>query len=234
MREIVLDTETTGLDPNAGHRVIEIGCIELMNHIPTGVTFHRYINPERAMPDEAFAVHGLSEAFLAQHPVFAAVAAEFLEFVGDAKLVIHNAAFDIKFLNAELERLEHPPIPLARAVDTVQMARQRFPGAQASLDALCRRFEIDNSRRDKHGALLDAELLAQVYVELNGGRQIGLSLIEGDAGTDNLSQTIPNAPWHRPANDRPRRPPRPHVASPEELERHAAFMAGFENAIWTR
>jgi DNA polymerase-3 subunit epsilon len=224
MREIVLDTETTGLDPNAGHRVIEIGCIELMNHIPTGVTFHRYINPERAMPDEAFAVHGLSEAFLAQHPVFAAVAAEFLEFVGDAKLVIHNAGFDIKFLNAELERLEHPPIPLARAVDTVQMARQRFPGAQASLDALCRRFEIDNSRRDKHGALLDAELLSLVYLELIGGRQPGLELA---AEIRVVRSTVPAA-------IRPVRPARPHAPSPEEEAAHAQMIAGLADAIWLR
>ena len=176
MREIVLDTETTGLDPSTGHRVVEIGCIELINHIPTGATYHQYVNPERAMPDEAFAVHGLSEAFLSQHPVFADVAAAFLDFVGDARLVIHNASFDMKFLNAELERLDHPSLPMSRAIDTVQLARQRFPGAQASLDALCRRFEIDNSARDKHGALLDADLLSLVYLELIGGRQPGLEL----------------------------------------------------------
>ena len=224
MREIVLDTETTGLDPNAGHRVIEIGCIELVNHIPTGLTFHQYVNPERAMPDEAFAVHGLSEAFLAQHPVFAEVAAAFLDFIGDAKLVIHNAGFDIKFLNAELERLEHAAIPIARAIDTVQMARQRFPGAQASLDALCRRFEIDNSSRDKHGALLDAELLSLVYLELIGGRQPGLALATEAAVT--LSRA--------PRIVRPLRPARPHAPSAEEEAAHAQLVAALADPIWRR
>jgi DNA polymerase-3 subunit epsilon len=224
MREIVLDTETTGLDPNAGHRVIEIGCIELINHIPTGATFHQYVNPERAMPDEAFAVHGLSEAFLARHPVFAAVASAFLEFIGDAKLVIHNAGFDIKFLNAELERLDHPPIPMTRTVDTVQMARQRFPGAQASLDALCRRFEIDNSIRDKHGALLDAELLSLVYLELIGGRQPGLELAAKTRAVRSATQ---------PAT-RPLRPARPHAPSAEEEAAHALLIAALADPIWRR
>jgi DNA polymerase III subunit epsilon len=224
MREIVLDTETTGLDPNAGHRVIEIGCIELINHIPTGATYHQYVNPERAMPDEAFAVHGLSEAFLAQHPVFATVASAFLEFIGDAKLVIHNASFDLKFLNAELERLDHPPIPMARAIDTVQMARQRFPGAQASLDALCRRFEIDNSSRDKHGALLDAELLSLVYLELIGGRQPGLEL-----ATESRAEKAA-----APAVSRPLRPARPHAPSAEEEAAHATLVASLANPIWQR
>ncbi len=224
MREIVLDTETTGLDPNAGHRVIEIGCIELINHIPTGATYHQYINPERDMPDEAFAVHGLSEAFLSQHPVFASVAAAFLEFIGEAKLVIHNASFDLKFLNAELERLEHAPIPMTRAVDTVQMARQRFPGAQASLDALCRRFEIDNSSRDKHGALLDAELLALVYLELIGGRQPGLELATERREVKAATQAV----------SRPLRPARPHAPSAEEEAAHAQMVAALANPIWQR
>jgi DNA polymerase-3 subunit epsilon len=224
MREIVLDTETTGLDPNAGHRVIEIGCIELVNHIPTGATYHQYINPERDMPDEAFAVHGLSEAFLAKHPVFAAVALAFLEFIGDAKLVIHNAGFDVRFLNAELERLEHPAIPLARTVDTVQLARQRFPGAQASLDALCRRFEIDNSARDKHGALLDAELLSLVYLELIGGRQPGLA----------LASEMRVAVTRTPIAARPLRPARPHVPSPEEEAAHAQMVARLVDPVWKR
>lgn len=221
-REIVLDTETTGLDPDAGHRVIEIGCIELVNHIPTGQTFHRYVNPERAMPDDAFAVHGLSEAFLAEHPVFAEVAPAFLDFIGEAKLVIHNAGFDIRFLNAELERLEHRAIPLARAVDTVQLARQRFPGAQASLDALCRRFEIDNSARNKHGALLDAELLSLVYLELIGGRQPGLALTAETA----------RAPSLTPRVVRPMRPARPHVPSAEEEAAHALLVASLTDPIW--
>jgi DNA polymerase-3 subunit epsilon len=224
MREIVLDTETTGLDPNAGHRVIEIGCIELVNHIPTGLTYHQYINPERAMPDEAFAVHGLSEAFLSQHPVFADVAPAFLEFIGDAKLVIHNAGFDIKFLNAELERLEHMAIPLVRAIDTVQMARQRFPGAQASLDALCRRFEIDNSSRSKHGALLDAELLSLVYLELIGGRQPGLALAADPAKTPSLTPRVV----------RPLRPARPHMPTPDEEAAHALMVATLSDPIWKR
>jgi len=224
MREIVLDTETTGLDPNAGHRVIEIGCIELVNHIPTGATYHQYINPERDMPDEAFAVHGLSEAFLARHPVFSAVAPAFLEFIGDAKLVIHNAGFDVRFLNAELERLEHPAIPLARTVDTVQLARQRFPGAQASLDALCRRFEIDNSARDKHGALLDAELLSLVYLELIGGRQPGLALAsETRAAVTRAAAVV-----------RPLRPARPHAPSWDEEAAHAQMVARLADPVWKR
>ena len=224
MREIVLDTETTGLDPNAGHRVIEIGCIELINHIPTGLTYHQYVNPERAMPDEAFAVHGLSEVFLSQHPVFAEIAPAFLEFVGDAKLVIHNAGFDIKFLNAELERLEHMAIPLARAIDTVQLARQRFPGAQASLDALCRRFEIDNSARNKHGALLDAELLSLVYLELIGGRQPGLALAaEAAQAMPGMLRVV-----------RPLRPARPHAPSADEEAAHALLVETLSDPIWKR
>jgi len=224
MREIVLDTETTGLDPNAGHRVVEIGCIELLNHIPTGATFHQYVNPERAMPDEAFAVHGLSEGFLSQHPVFAEVADAFLDFIGDAKLVIHNAAFDMKFLNAELERLDHRAIPLSRAIDTVQLARQRFPGAQASLDALCRRFEIDNGARNLHGALLDADLLSLVYLELIGGRQPGLELASSSRAARTQVRTI----------ERPLRPARPHAPTPEEEAAHAALLARLSDPIWQR
>lgn len=224
MREIVLDTETTGLDPRNGDRVVEIGCIELLNHIPTGETYHQYVNPERSMPDEAFNVHGLSEAFLADYPVFADVADAFLEFVGDAKLVIHNAAFDLKFLNAELERLDQPFIPMTRAIDTVQMARQRFPGAQASLDALCRRFEIDNSSREKHGALLDADLLASVYLELTGGRQPGLEL-----ATQSRSTTVETRKV-----DRPMRPARPHAPASDEEAAHAAMLENISGAIWLR
>jgi DNA polymerase III subunit epsilon len=224
MREIVLDTETTGLDPNAGHRVVEIGCIELMNHIPTGATYHQYVNPERAMPDEAFAVHGLSETFLSQHPVFADVADAFLDFIGDAKLVIHNAVFDIKFLNAELERLDQRAIPLSRAIDTVQLARQRFPGAQASLDALCRRFEIDNSARNLHGALLDADLLSLVYLELIGGRQPGLELASSSRGARAQARAI----------ERPLRPARPHAPTSEEEAAHAALLEKLSDPIWQR
>ena len=223
MREIVLDTETTGLDPKAGHRIIEIGCIELVNHIPTGETYHQYVNPERDMPAEAFAVHGLSEAFLEKHPVFAAIAGDFIDFIGDATLVIHNAAFDVGFVNAELERLGHAPVPMARAVDTVQLARARFPGAQASLDALCRRFEIDTSARTKHGALLDAELLALVYLELIGGRQPGLELA---AEAESAARVQPR--------DRPLRPARPHAPTPAELEAHAEFLEKLTDPIWRR
>lgn len=224
MREIVLDTETTGLDPNNGDRVVEIGCIELINHIPTGETYHQYINPERAMPDEAFAVHGLSEAFLSDYPVFADIADAFLDFVGDAKLVIHNAGFDMKFLNAEFERLDRAAIPMRRAVDTVQMARQRFPGAQASLDALCRRFEIDNSARDKHGALLDADLLAMVYLELIGGRQPGLELATRSRVAAAQTREV----------ERPLRPARPHAPTPEEEAAHAQMLEKLSDAIWLR
>ncbi len=176
MREIVLDTETTGLDPSQGDRIVEIGGVELNNHMPTGRTYHEYINPERPMPPDAFAVHGLSDEFLADKPLFATIGQGFLDFIGDAKLVIHNAAFDVRFLNAELGRLGLQQIPWEQAIDTLDIARRRFPGAQNSLDALCRRFGIDNSARELHGALLDSEILSEVYLELIGGRQPGLTL----------------------------------------------------------
>ena len=175
MREIVLDTETTGLKPEDGHRIVEIGCVELVNHMPTGKTFHCFINPQRDMPVEAEKIHGLSTAFLKDHPIFMQVVDSFLSFIEDSPLVIHNAAFDMKFLNAELDRLCRPVMPLARAVDTLKLARQKFPGAQVTLDALCRRFSIDNTQRTKHGALIDSELLAQVYLELLGGRQTAIA-----------------------------------------------------------
>ena len=222
MREIVLDTETTGFDPEAGHRMVEIGCIELMNLVPTGRTFHRYVNPERDMPEDAFRVHGLSGEFLAKHGLFASVAEELIAFLGDAPIVAHNAGFDMRFVNAELVRCGHPPLDPARAIDTVQIARKKFPGAPASLDALCRRFEVDNSRRTKHGALLDAELLAEVYLALRGGRQVGLTL-EPEAEVLGLV----------PAGDRPVRPPRPHAPSEAELAAHAEFLATkVKGAIW--
>ena len=173
MREIVLDTETTGFEPSEGHRIVEIGAVELLNKMPTGRTYHQYINPERPMPKEAFEVHGLGDDFLRDKPVFKTIARDFIEFVGESTLVIHNAAFDMKFLNAELKSLGHPGLPMSQSLDTVAMARRKFPGAPASLDALCRRFGIDNSAREKHGALLDCELLAEVYLELIGGRQHG-------------------------------------------------------------
>jgi DNA polymerase-3 subunit epsilon len=222
MREIVLDTETTGLSPADGHRMVEVGCIELVNHVPTGRIYHRYFNPERAMPPEAEAVHGLTDAFLAGHPVFAEEVESFLDFIADAPLVIHNAEFDMRFLNAELGRLGFPALPMSRAVDTVTMARRKFPGAPASLDALCKRFAIDNSRRTKHGALLDAELLAEVYLELLGGRQVGLALdVAAKAGA--LIRA-----------DRPVRPPRPHAPTEAELAAHAAFVATLSDAIWLK
>jgi DNA polymerase III subunit epsilon len=226
MREIVLDTETTGLEPAEGHRIVEIGCLELVNHVATGRDWQVYINPERVMPAGAFAVHGLSTEFLSDKLVFAEVVGDFLDFVGDDKLVIHNAAFDLGFLNAELKKLGFAPLDAGRAVDTVRLARQRFPGAQASLDALCRRFGIDNSHRTRHGALLDAELLAEVYLELVGGRQPGLGLGALGDGED-ASGDEPVA-----AETRPRREPRPHAPSAEEAAAHTAFVAALDDPIW--
>jgi DNA polymerase-3 subunit epsilon len=178
MREIVLDTETTGLDPNQGHRLVELGCIELLNRISTGATFHRYLNPEREVPAEAFAIHGLATEFLKDKPLFAEIVDDFLEFIGDAPLVIHNASFDHGFLIAELKRIERPPIARERLVDTLFLARRKHSVGPYNLDALCVRYGIDNSRRTKHGALLDAEILAEVYLELIGARQAQLGLAE--------------------------------------------------------
>lgn len=232
MREIIFDTETTGLDPKTGDRMVEIGCVEMVGRVETGRTFHAYFNPERDMPAEAERVHGLSAAFLSAKPRFAESVDELLEFLGDSNLVAHNAGFDFGFLNNELELAGREPISLDRMVDTVAIARKKHPGAKLSLDALCTRYGIDRSHRVKHGALLDAELLAQVYVELTGGRQIGLGLADSAPETPALTELTPNAPWHRPPADKPRREPRPHVASPEELERHAAFIAEIKGAIW--
>jgi DNA polymerase III subunit epsilon len=220
MREIVLDTETTGLDPADGHRIVEIGCIELVNHMPSGRVFHRHVNPEREMPEEAYAVHGLSAEFLAKHPPFAAVADELLAFLGDGRLIIHNAEFDLKFINSELRRLGKETLR-CEVEDTLALARRRYPGAQASLDALCRRFEIDLSARTKHGALLDCELLAAVYLELIGGRQPGLEFVV-DAGLVDGAVAI----------DRPIRSARPHAASLEELAAHAAMLQLLKQPIW--
>lgn len=222
-REIVLDTETTGLDPLAGHRIIEIGALELVNHVATGKSFHVYINPEREIEAGAFAVHGLSTEFLSNHPPFEAIADDFLTFIGDDALVIHNARFDMGFINAELARLQRPPLPMAQAIDTVQMARRKFPGAQASLDALCRRFEIDNSHRDLHGALVDADLLASVYLELIGGRQPDLNLAANRAQAANPGFEI----------RRKQRRPRVHAASADERAAHEAFVASLAKPIWT-
>ncbi len=227
MREIIFDTETTGLDPKSGDRMVEIGCIEMINRVPTGETFHAYFNPDRDMPAAAEAVHGLSIGFLSDKPRFHERAAEFLEFIGDeAKLVAHNAGFDFGFVNAELEMCGLPPLSRERMVDTVAMARVRHPGAKNSLDALCTRYGIDRSHRTKHGALLDAELLAQVYVELTGGRQIGLSLVAE-------SETVAIETLAAPRRERPFRPARPHAASEEELAVHAAFLETVKSPLWT-
>lgn len=224
MREIVLDTETTGLDPLRGDRLVEIGCVEIFNRMPTGQTFHRYINPERDMPKEAFDVHGLSAEFLSDKPVFSAVAEEFLAFIGDAPLVIHNASFDIGFINAELEKVSRVAIPRERLVDTLLLARRKHPGVSNRLDDLCSRYAIDNSHRTKHGALLDAELLAEVYIDLIGARQSQLILAEqGQARS--YSQT-----------DAPRRqretPLLPRLTA-DEVATHKAFVASLgDNPLW--
>lgn len=228
MREIILDTETTGLNPKGGDRIVEIGCVELFNHVPTGRSFHKYINPERDMPAEAERIHGLSSAFLADKPVFSAVAEEFVAFIDGAPLVAHNAGFDLGFVNAELGRLGLALFPADRTIDTVDLARRKFPGAQASLDALCRRFQIDTTRRTKHGALLDAELLAQVYLELVGGREPGLSFNAAPVTSQIRVTTKVEQAAIRV------RPARAHAPSAAELESHAAFVAKLKNPIWRR
>lgn len=225
MREIILDTETTGLDPATGDRIVEIGAVELINHLPTGRTFHVYINPERDMPKEAEAVHGLSTAFLSDKPVFAAIAQDFLDFIADATLIIHNASFDIGFLNAELGFLGHPSILPERVVDTLHIARQKHPGSANSLDALCRRYGIDNSKRTKHGALLDSELLAEVYLELIGGRQTAL-VLEATVTKKAAAVAAARIDLQRPA-------PLPSRLSEQERQAHAAFVEGLgEHAVW--
>ena len=228
MREIVFDTETTGLDQSNGDRLVEIGGIELINRIPTGATSHAYCNPERDMPAAAEAVHGLSARFLSDKPLFRDKAQELLDFLGDAMLVAHNARFDFGFLNAELERCARPAVDLARMIDSLTIARTLHPGAKHSLDALCSRYGIDRSHRIKHGALLDAELLAQLYVELTGGRQIGLSLVAESMTTVDVAQIDIVAQ----AADRPVRTARVFTASAAELERHAAFLDKLDNPLW--
>ena len=225
MREIVLDTETTGLDPASGHRVVEIGCVELINHMPTGEIYHVYINPERDMPAEAERVHGLSEEFLSDKPVFDAIVDDFAAFVGESVIVAHNAAFDMKFINAEMKAVHRPEFPRHQSLDTVDMARRKYPGAQNSLDALCRRFGIDNSHRTKHGALLDAELLAEVYLELIGGREPGLALAAQKAST----QTAQVAETPKDV-----RQARPHGPSDQERAAHGAFLEKITDPIWRR
>ena len=226
VREIILDTETTGLDPAKGDRIVEVGAVELLNHLPTGRTFHVYINPERDMPKEAEAVHGLSSTFLRDKPVFASIVQDFMDFLGDDVLIIHNASFDMAFINAELGFLRMPSIPPERVVDTLHIARQKHPGAANSLDALCRRYGIDNSRRTKHGALLDSELLAEVYLELIGGRQTALIL---EASVTKRAATVVAAQqisYQRPA-------PLPSRLTDEERAAHSAFVADLgEHALW--
>lgn len=228
MREIIFDTETTGFDPLTGDRMVEIGCIEMVGRVMTGATFHCYFNPERAMPPAAEAVHGLSDKFLSDKPLFASQADALLDFLGDSPLVAHNASFDFGFLNMELQRCGRSAIDMVRMVDTIAIARSRHPGAKLSLDALCTRYGIDRSHRTKHGALLDAELLAQLYIELTGGRQIGL----GFADSASVSVEIETTRISLVRKDRPFRAPRPHQPLPTELEHHRAFVATIKDALW--
>lgn len=227
MREIIFDTETTGLDPKSGHRLVEIGCIELVDRRETGRSFHAYFHPERDMPNEAEAVHGLSLAFLSDKPRFSERAGELVDFLGDAPLVAHNAAFDFGFVNAELARVGLGLLDLDRMICTVQLARKLHPGAKHSLDALCVRYGIDRSHRVKHGALLDAELLAHLYIEMTGGRQIGLGLGAGLRSGDRAIGSIEARPARRPFRE-----PRPHTASPLEQARHAEFVAMLKQPLW--
>ena len=226
MREIVLDTETTGLDPATGDRIVEIGAVELFNHLPTGRTYHQYINPERAMPPDAFEIHGLGDEFLRDKPKFRQIAGDFLAFIAEAPLVIHNASFDLKFLNAELMAAGLPQLPPSRATDTLMMARKKYPGSPASLDSLCRRFGIDNSAREKHGALLDSEILAEVYLELVGGRQPDFAL-----ATERRNLAADGAEWRT----YPRPQPSGSRITPEEAAAHQSFVASLgENALWPK
>ncbi|GAO40080.1 DNA polymerase III epsilon subunit [Sphingomonas changbaiensis NBRC 104936] len=228
MREVVFDTETTGIQVSEGHRMVEIGCVELINRVESGREFHAYFNPERSMPPEAQAVHGLSEAFLSGQRLFRDCCEELLDFIEDSPLVAHNAAFDFAFLNFELGEAGRLHIPRSRMVDTLALSRSKHPGAKHSLDAMCTRYGVDRSHRIKHGALLDAQLLAQCYVELTGGRQIGLSLADAPAAAEAARQDAIVYDITRPI-----RPARPHAASAEELERHARFLAQITDPVWT-
>ncbi|MDB5699169.1 MAG: dnaQ [Alphaproteobacteria bacterium] len=229
VREIIFDTETTGLSPLTGDRLVEIGCVELVNRVETGRTFHAYFNPGRSMPSGAEAVHGLSDAFLSDKPWFDDRCEELLEFLGESPLVAHNASFDFGFINHELSLCGRPLVCLTRMIDTLTLARQRHPGAKHSLDALCTRYGVDRSLRIKHGALIDAQLLAQVYIELTGGRQIGFSLAAQSGGALGEAMAVAVLPRRIAV-----RPPRPHHASLAELERHAAFLGGIKDPIWNR
>ncbi len=220
MRQIVFDTETTGLDPFSGHRIIEIGCVEIINLMPTGKVFHQYINPEREVPEEATRIHGLTDAFLKDLPFFNAIVRDFLDFIGDAKLIAHNADFDMRFLNWELENIGLEKIPMARTIDTLKIARSRFPGSPNGLDALCKRLGVDNSSRTKHGALLDSEILAEVYLELMGGKQAGMELVQ--------KKTVAPAKPDRKTE----RAPRSFPPTAEELKAHEKFISGLNQPIW--
>ena len=227
MREIVLDTETTGLDPNSGHRIVEIACVELINHMPTGAYFHHYLNPERDIPQEAFKIHGLSAEFLSNHGIFESIASTFLDFIETSPLIIHNAGFDLKFLNFELRKAGFPTLGKHPVVDTIPLARKAFPGALVNLDALCRRFKIDLSRRDKHGALLDAQLLAEVYLELKGGKQHGMAFMKT---SDNKlaeaallqDQALPKKTW----------PQRHFPLSAADEAAHQTFLQRHPHSLW--
>jgi len=232
MREIVLDTETTGLNPLEGHRIIEIGALEMVNQVPTGETYHIYINPERPIDPDAMAVHGITDERVVGEPVFADLVDGFLEFIGNDVLVIHNAPFDVSFINAELQRCGKTTISMDRVVDTLVLARKKFPGAQASLDALCRRFNIDNSHRELHGALIDADLLSEVYIELMGGKQRGLSLIMDSEPASATTNQDPSLALPSPNSER--RAPRPHQASEDEHLAHQEFISGLKDPLWSR
>lgn len=233
MREIVLDTETTGFEPSEGHRIVEIGAVELFNHLPTGRTYHQYLNPDRPMPKEAFEVHGLGDEFLRDKPRFAAVGRAFLDFIGEAPLVIQNAVFDMKFLNHELKTAGFPLLSQDRVIDTLLMARKKFPGSPASLDALCRRFGVDNSAREKHGALLDSEILAEVYLELIGGRQPDFAL--ASASTPKSAQDRSSGASEGPWRPRPRPTPLPSRLTTEEQAAHEVFVRQMgDTALWLR
>ena len=221
MREIVFDTETTGLDPGSGHRVIEIGCVELINLVPTGNVFHQYINPDREVPEDAVRIHGLTNDFLQNHPFFNEIIEDFMAFIEDAKLIAHNAEFDMRFINWELENAGLTAIPMSRTVDTLQIARSRFPGAPNSLDALCKRLGVDNSNRTKHGALLDSEILAEVYLELMGGKQAGLELVQEKKAK---IRTV----------EKKERAPRSFPASREEIEAHQEFISKLKEPVWLK
>ena len=227
MRAIVLDTETTGFKPEEGHRIVEVGCVEIVNYIPTGRTFHHYVNPERSMPADAQRIHGLSTEFLAKHLPFAAIATEFCEFIANDPLVIHNADFDIKFLNAEFQRLSLPAISKQRVICTYVMAKRKYPGAQSSLDALCKRFEIDNSKREKHGALVDSELLAEVYLQMMGGRQVGLDLTM-------INQTPVSTFNDVLERSRHYRAPRNYRLSDDERTAHQQLLTKLKDPMWVK